>query len=172
KELITNLGFRWDLKKSTGQTKNYKAEIIDTTNKDKLLQSIDILRENTYFLISFNLNPNCKVTTKKNIPQPSKKKIEDDDVNKRIQFCTGFINNTERNLKNTLNVVLPDFEVELPKNWKNLTIFNNYKITDIVIPKNVTNSKLLRTMAIRKGKLFRTLDVDGELIEKQYSIVV
>lgn len=171
-ELITNLGFKWDLKKSTGQTKNYKAEIIDTINKDKLLQSIDTFRENTYFLISFNVNPNCKVTTKKNIPQPSKKKVEDDDVNKRIQFCTGYINNTEKNLKNAIEAVIPDFKVDLPKSWKTLTIFNNYKITDIELPKNVTNSKLLRIMAIRKGKLFRTLNVDGELIEKQYSIVV
>jgi hypothetical protein len=171
-EVITNLGFSWDLKKSKGQTKNYKAEIIDTTNKDKLLESIETLRENTYFLVSFNLNPNCKVTTKKNIPQPSKKKVEEDDVNKRIQFCKGYINNTKRNLNNTIDVVVTDFKDDLPKSWKTLIIFNNYKITDIQIPKNITNSKLLRILAIRKGKLFRTVDVDGELIEKQYSIVV
>lgn len=171
-DLITRLGFNWDLKRSTGQTKNYKAEINDTTNKESLLQSIEAFRENSYFLVTFNLNPSCKVTTKKNIPQPSKKKVEDDDVSKRIQFCTGYLSNTEENLNNILEAALDDFKSELPKNWKKLTIFNNYKITDIEIPKNIANSKLLRIMAIRKGKLFRSLDFDGELIEKQYQIVV
>ncbi|MFX1308561.1 MAG: hypothetical protein ACFFB6_03080 [Promethearchaeota archaeon] len=171
-DIITKLGFNWDLKQSTGQTKNFKAEIIDTATKDSVLQSIEAFRENSYFLLSFNLNPNCKVTTKKNIPQPSKKKVEEDDVNKRIQFCTGYVSNIEKNLNNVLETVLYDFKADLPKNWKALTIFNNYKITDIEIPKNISNSSLLRIMAIRKGKLFRSLDVDGEIIEKQYSIVV
>jgi len=171
-ELINKLGFTWDLKKSTGQTKNYKAEIIDNTNRDTLLRSIEAFREHSYFLLSFNLNPNCKVTTKKSIPQPSKKKVEEDDVNKRIQFCTGYISNTEKNLNNILNATVSDFESELPNKWKKLTILNNYKITDIEIPKGIKDSKLLRIMAIRKGKLFRTLNVDDEIIEKQYSIIV
>ena len=171
-DIISDLGFNWDLKQSSGQTKNYKAEIIDNTSKNPLLESIEAFRENSYLLLSFNLNPTCKVSTKKNIPQPSKKKVEDDDVTKRIQFCTGYINNTERNLINIFENVLPDFKSELPKSWKALTIFNNYKITEIELPKNITNSKLLRVMAIRKGKLFRTLKIDGELIEKQNSIVV
>ena len=67
---------------------------------------------------------------------------------------------------------LYDFKSDLPKNWKSIIIFNNYKITDIEIPKNVSNSRLLRIMAIRKGKMLRSLDIDGEIIEKQYSIVV
>ncbi len=170
--IINDLGFNWDLKQSTGQTKNFKAEIIDTANKDSLLQSIEAFRETSYFLLSFNLNPTCKVTTKKNVPQPSKKKAEDDDVNKRIQFCTGYINNSEKNLNNLIDKALYDFESDLPKNWKSLIIFNNYKITDIEVPKNVSNSRLLRIMAIRKGKLFRSLNIDGEIIEKQYSFVV
>ncbi len=171
-DIINRLGFNWNLKESTGKTKNFKAEIIDTINKESLLQSIEAFRENSYLLLSFNLNPTCKVTTKKKIPQPSKKKVEDDDVNKRIQFCTGYISNTEKNLNNIIETALYDFKSEIPKNWKTFTIFNNYKISEIEIPKNITNSKLLRIMAIRRGKLFRSLDLDGEIIEKQYQIVV
>ena len=171
-ETINKLGFNWGLKQSTGQTKNFIAEIIDSTNKDKLLKSIESFRENSYLLLSYNLNPNCKVTTKKKIPQPSKKSIDKDDVSKRIQFCTGYISNTEKNLKLTLEASLSDFKSELPKNWKSIIIFNNYKINNIEIPRNIKDSKLLRIMAIRKGKLFRTIDVNGEIIEKQYSIVV
>jgi len=171
-EVINDLGFNWYLKQSKGQTKNYIAEIVDNINKEHLLEGIEKFRENSYLLLSFNINPTCKVTTKKKIPQPSKKPVEEDVVNKRIQFCTGYIGNTEKNLKFTIGAALSDFISEIPESWKAITIFNNYKITDIEIPKNIKNSKLLRIMAIRKGKLFRTIDVDGEIIEKQYSIVV
>ncbi|NHJ20255.1 MAG: hypothetical protein EAX91_04865 [Candidatus Lokiarchaeota archaeon] len=172
KETISHLGLTWELKKSTGQTKNYKADIIDKVKKNQLLQAIDIFRKNSYLLLSFGINPNCKVTTKKSIPQPSKKKVEDDDLSKRIQFCSGTLSTTATNLKMVLDSAVPDFISEIPKNWKSLIIFNNYKINEIEIPKNIKNSSLLRIMAVRKGKMFRSLDVDGEVIEKQYSIIV
>ncbi|MBY9010772.1 MAG: hypothetical protein KGD70_00180 [Candidatus Lokiarchaeota archaeon] len=171
-DTLSNLGINWRLKKSTGQTKNYKADITDKINKNLLLEAIEILRENSYLLLSFLINPNCKVTTKKNIPQPSKKKVEDDDVSKRIQFCSGVLSNTDANLKMVLDLAVPDFISEIPTKWKSLTIFNNYTIKEIVIPTNIKDSRLLRIMAIRKGKMFRSIDIDGELIEKQYSIIV
>jgi len=172
KETLSKLGLNWDLKRSTGQTQNYKSEIVDQINKSQLLNALEILRENSYLLLSFVINPSCKVSTKKNIPQPSKKKAEDDDVNKRIQFCSGILSNTDANLNMVLDLAVSDFKSEIPKNWKSLTIFNNYKITEIEIPKNLKDSRLLRIMAIRKGKMFRSIEVDGELIEKQYSIIV
>ena len=172
KDLITDLGFNWTLKRSTGQTKNYKAEIIDSTNKIKLLEGIKAFRETSYFLLSFSIDPSLKVTTKKNIPQPSKKKIDEDEVNKRIQFCTGYVKNNNENIREILELTVPDFKSEIPEIWKSIIIFNNYKITDIVIPKDVKDSRLLRILAIRKGKMIRTINIDGELIEKQYSIVV
>ena len=171
-DTISNLGLNWILKRSTGKTKNYKADIMDQVNKNLLLQALELFRENSYLLLSFVINPNCKVTTKKNIPQPSKKKIEDDDVSKRIQFCTGVLNNTDANLKMVLDLIVPDFISEIPKNWKSLTVFNNYKINEIELPTNIKDSRLLRIMAIRKGKMFRSIDIDGEVIEKQYSIKV
>lgn len=171
-DTLSNLGLTWDLKRSTGKTKNYKADILDQINKSLLLQAIDVLRENSYLLLSFIISPNCKVTTKKNIPQPSKKKVEDDDVSKRLQFCTGVLSNTDANLKMVLDLAAPDFISDIPKNWKSLIVFNNYVIKEIELPKNIKESFLLRIMAVRKGNMFRSIDVNGELIEKQYSIVV
>ncbi|MHA1525677.1 MAG: hypothetical protein ACTSQD_01495, partial [Promethearchaeota archaeon] len=55
-ETINNLGFDWNLKKSTGKTKNYKADITDISDNHTLLTMIDVFRENSYFLLSFNLN--------------------------------------------------------------------------------------------------------------------
>ena len=169
---IENLGFNWNLKASTGKTKNFKASILSKTSKEQLKEAIAAFRKNSYFLISFTINPSCKVTTKKNIPQPSKKKVEEDDINQRIQFCNGVLPANESNIKRVIKESLPDFLNDLPDNWKTITIMNNYKITDIVLPKNIKDSQLLRIMAIRKGKLFRTMEVDSKSIEKQYSIVV
>lgn len=171
-ETITDLGLNWILKKSTGKTKNYKADIDDQINKNQLLQAIKIFRENSYLLLSFIINTTIKVTTKKNIPQPSKKKAEDDDVSKRIQFCTGTISNTDANIKMVLDLVASDFKKDVPNNWKTIIMLNNYNITEIVIPKDIKDSRLLRIMAIRKGKMYRSINIDGELIEKQYSIFV
>jgi hypothetical protein len=171
-KLISDLGFSWELKKSTGKTKNFKADIIDKINKEKLIKAIDFLRENSYLLLSFNLGPNCKVTTKKSIPQPSKKKIEEDEVKKRVSFCTGYIKNTDQNLNYVLNLVISDFKDDIPNKWKRLILLNNYKFNVIEIPENIKDSRLMRIMAIRKGKMFRSLEIDGEILEKQYSIVV
>jgi len=171
-ETITELGLNWMLKKSTGKTKNYKADILDQINKNQLLQAIKVFRENSYLLLSFIINTTIKVTTKKNIPQPSKKKAEDDDVSKRIQFCTGTISNTDANIKMVLDLIASDFKTDIPNNWKTIIMLNNYNITEIVIPKDIKDSRLLRIMAIRKGKMFRSINIDGELIEKQYSIFV
>lgn len=169
---IENLGFNWNLKASTGKTKNFKASLLSKTSREQLKEAIDVFRKNSYFLISFTINPSCKVTTKKNIPQPSKKKVEDDDINQRIQFCNGVLPANESNIKRVIQESIPDFLNDLPDNWKTITIMNNYKITDIVLPKNIKDSHLLRIMAIRKGKLIRTVEVDSKTIEKQYSIVV
>ena len=67
---------------------------------------------------------------------------------------------------------MEDFKSDLPTIWKTIIIKNNYKITEIELPKNVKNSMLLRLLATRKGKMYRSIDVDGEIIEKQYNIVV
>ena len=172
KDTIMNLGLDWPLKKSTGKTKNYTSIIDDDISKKILLEAIEVFRENSYLLLSLNVSPTCKVTTKKRIPQPSKKKAEEDDVSKRIGFSTGVMNNTDKNLNLVIDSALPDFKAELPKTWKSIILTNNYKITEIILPKDIKNSALLRIMAIRKGKITRTINVDGEIIEKQYSMVV
>lgn len=169
-DIIANLGFNWHVKRSTGQTKNYKADISDSASKEDIIKCIQTFREHSYFLLSFNVNPTCKVTTKRKIPQPSKKEV--DDISKKIQFCIGVIKNAEKNCALLINSALSDFKSNISENWKKITIFNAYKINEIEIPKNIRNSTLLRIMAIRKGILNRSVDIDGDLFENQISIVV
>ncbi len=71
-----------------------------------------------------------------------------------------------------LDSVASDFKTDIPNNWKTIILLNNYNITEIMIPKDIKDSRLLRIMAIRKGKMLRSINIDGELIEKQYSIFV
>ncbi|MBD3194007.1 MAG: hypothetical protein GF317_03060 [Candidatus Lokiarchaeota archaeon] len=170
---IEDLGLSWELKESTGKTKNFKAKFSDSTvKKQNLLNAIEIFRENSYLLLTFNVDSACKVTTKKRLPRPSKKKPVDDDISKRVNFCKGYMENTEENSEMVINELIPDFIDELPEGWKKITLTNTYHIKDIEIPKNIKNSRMLRIMSIRKGKLVRNIDVDGDNIEKQYSIVV
>ncbi|TFG07387.1 MAG: hypothetical protein EU539_05040 [Promethearchaeota archaeon] len=171
-EELLALDLNWDLKKSTGKTKNYKANFSDKIDKEKLLKIIDIFRKHSYLLLSFKLNPTCKISTKKRIPQPSKKKVEDDDINSRVQFCNGVMDNTDKNTKLLIEKAFKDFESEIPNEWSNITLTNNYKFSEIILPKDEKDSLMLRIKAKRKGKLIRTLDVDGVSIEKQYAIIV
>jgi len=170
-EQLKELGLNWDLKESSGKTKNYKSDFLDTLTRDKLIECISFFRNSSYFLVNFNLNPACKVTTKKNIPQPSKKKAEDDDVGKRIQFSTGYMGYNKRNLDLIIDSTVPDFKNNIPNEWKNIIVYNNYLIDDIELPKNVTNSQLLRILSIRKGKIIRIIEVDGETHENQFLFV-
>ena len=170
-EQLTKLGLNWELKESTGKTKNYKSDFIDEMTRDKLIECNSSFRNNSYFLANFNISSTCKVSTKKSIPQPSKKKAEDDDVSARIQFSIGYMKNNKKNLELIIDSLIPDFKNRVPNNWKNIIVYNNYLIDDIVLPKNINDSRLLRVFAIRKGKLIRTVEIDGETHENQYSFL-
>jgi hypothetical protein len=170
-EQLAKLGLNWELKESTGKTKNYKADFIDKITRDKLIECTSSFRSNSYFLANFNLGSTCKVSTKKNVPQPSKKKVEDDDASKRIQFSTGYLRNTEKNLELVINNIIPDFKKKIPNGWKNIMVYNYYLIDDIELPKNIKDTRLLRIFAIRKGKIIRTIEIDGETYENQFPLL-
>ncbi|MHA1723566.1 MAG: hypothetical protein ACTSYC_07185 [Promethearchaeota archaeon] len=170
--LLKELGLNWTLKKSTGKAENYKAEISDELEKQKLLEIIEALRVHGYLLLSFKHDTNHRATTKKRLPQPSRKQPMEENVNSKVDFCTGVLANTKESMEIIIKAALSDFASDLPEKWKTILLSNNYSITEIEIPKNVKDSKLLRIMAIRKGILERILEVDGTTLEKQYSIIV
>ena len=115
-KIISELKFNWILEKKMAQVqgkkekvfKNYTATILDIATKKQLLEAVEKLRIHSYLLLSFNVNPSCKISTKVRLPQPSKKKPEADNLNERINFCSGFINNTEENTQLIIKECLPD----------------------------------------------------------------
>ncbi|MHA1804342.1 MAG: hypothetical protein ACTSU4_07375 [Promethearchaeota archaeon] len=170
--LLKELGLNWALKKSKGKAENYKAEISDELEKQKLLEIIEQLRTHGYLLLSFKHDSNHRVITKKRLPQPSRKQPMEEDVNSKVDFCTGVLANTTENMATIIKLALSDFASDLPEKWKTILLSNNYSITEIEIPKNVKNSRFLRIRAIRKGTLERVLEVNGTTLKKQYSIIV
>ncbi|MFO8019422.1 MAG: hypothetical protein R6U96_12380 [Promethearchaeia archaeon] len=171
-ELLHELGFEWDMYKSSGKAKNYKAKFEDEGVKQQILNAIKSLRDVSYFLLSFKADKLCEVDTNKRLPQPSKKKPADDDINKRLKFCNGTIDNTDRNAEMAIDMALSDFKDDIPEDWSKIILTNTYEINKIKIPKDVESSRMMRIMAIREGVLTRNADIDGNVIQKQYNIVV
>ncbi len=169
---IADLGLTWGLKASTGQTKNFKADFSEEVSREKLLKIIEAFRTYAYLLINFKNDANYKVSTKIRLPQPSKKQPMEEDINSMVNFCTGVLKTNKDNVNRVIKSALFDFQGEIPEEWKQISLMNNYKISDLEVPKNLKDSKLLRSLAIRKGELERIISVDGKDFKKQYSIVV
>ncbi len=169
---IKNLNLNWNLKQSTGKVIKYKAEFNDKLSKSKLIEVIEEFRIHSFLMLSFNKNKYCKVSTKTSLPRPSKKNPIDDNIDKNVSFCSGYMSNNKTNLEMVLDELLPDFKADLPNKWDQISLTNLYKIEEIKIPKNINDSKMLRILAIRKGKLIRAAEIDDAVIEKQYSITV
>ncbi|TXT53237.1 MAG: hypothetical protein BAJALOKI1v1_2580003 [Promethearchaeota archaeon] len=169
---LDKLNLDWNLEETTGKTKKYKAEFKETISKDKLLEAIEAFREHSYLMLSFDKGKYTKVSTKKRLPRPSKKNPVEEDIDKKVSFCSGYVVNTQANMNLIISKLLPDFRSEIPKEWNQLILNNYYKIDAIEIPKNIKDSRLLRIMAIRKGKLIRSMEVDDITNEKQYTLSV
>ncbi|MBD3212197.1 MAG: hypothetical protein GF311_06260 [Candidatus Lokiarchaeota archaeon] len=169
---LNEFDINWELKESTGKTKNYKASFEQSIETEKLLDLVEEFRKCCYLLLNFQLEKWVRVDTKSRLPKPSKKKPIDDDVGKRVQFCKGYMNSSDQNNQMIMDEVVFDFKDEIPEDWSKITLTNNYRINEIAIPRGVKDSRKLRILAVRKGKLIRTVDIDGEIIEKQYSFVV
>ncbi|MEJ2252574.1 MAG: hypothetical protein P8Y97_23300 [Candidatus Lokiarchaeota archaeon] len=71
---LRELGLNWEMIESTGKTQNFKSKETGEVEIETLIKTIDTLRKDSYLLLNFNMGSKCKVSTKKRIPQPSKKK--------------------------------------------------------------------------------------------------
>ncbi|MHA1340714.1 MAG: hypothetical protein ACTSRZ_11345 [Promethearchaeota archaeon] len=172
-EKLNSIGLNWTVKKSTGQTKNYKCVIKSEynihINKEQLLNLVETLNKSCYILLSFKARdkPQYSLKTAKNPPRPKTKGGNSDldqneDIQKLLKFCSAKLPNTKDALNILIDELIPDFKNEITKTPKTLEVYNFYNIKNLILPKeNIKNSNLLRLMALRQGILNRTIKIDG-----------
>ncbi len=169
---LIELNLDWDLKEKSGKSKGYKGQFSDELSRERILEIIETLREDCYLMLNFKINKYCQVKTDEKLPKPSKKNPIEDDIDKRVSFSRGYIETTPEHLEIIYDHLMPDFKEELPDDWTDITLTNIYNINDIEIPRDVKNSRMMRILAIRKGKLIRTVECDGKSFRKEYTISV
>lgn len=171
-DTLKKLGLNWELEEKSGKSKGYETEFSDTLSKDKVLQIIEELREHCYVMLNYKVNKYCQVKTDEKLPKPSKKNPIEDDIDKRVSFCRGYVETNQSNIELVYDYILSDFKSEMPNDWTDIILTNTYDIDEIEIPKDVKNSRMMRIMAIRKGKLIRTLKCDDKTFTREYSFSV
>jgi len=161
--VFPKLGLDWQLKKSTGEIKNFKGTFQEKFFKSRFLEVIKELNKFSYYFINFNDQQGFSVKCKTKPPQPSKKKITDKEFEKLTKFCIGTVKNTKKNQKILYEKLIPDFEDKIPETIKIIKLINIYKFNNIIIPKGLKNTILIRLKAIREGKLVRTIEINNDM---------
>jgi hypothetical protein len=91
----------------------------------------------------------------------SSAKKEDADL--KIDFCK--VKTNDKSIY--LNII---FDKDIPENWKKIEVRHNFLIQEIVIPPELKNEKdfaVIREKSLRKGKIIRTVNIDGKIIKKE-----
>lgn len=165
------LGEKWFPTKSKGQTKNYTTEFKSAikVEKDLLEKLADVATPYVYILFSFtSADKSVTLKIKKKPPRPSSKNPDDSNVSNKLKFATLKMNYDEELLEKILEEIAVDFLDEIPKDWKSITLQNNYEITDLELPKNKKlNSRLIRLNTVRKGTLNRIIEIDKEVSKNE-----
>ncbi len=60
------------------------------------------------------------------------------------------------------------FDTEINDLTKKAEINNTYVINDIILPKGETDPLKIRTLAVRKGKIIRTVKIDDKIVTKEH----
>ncbi len=156
-EIISNKDFEKELEieiKNYSKRGNLYTAELKTTLKPEQLKEIYQKFKFDFLLLSVN-SKNFKLSTSKSLPKPGGK-IKDN-------FCSAILPLS----------LLDEFAFDIKQDFKQLKITHKYIITEIIIPDNVKNDfTLARLKAKRKGKLIRTLEIDGKQLIKEIELNV
>lgn len=181
---LRNLGLNWSVKKSTGQTKNYKCVLKPadkaSLTKDQLVKLTETLNSDCYILLNFKAGEPVAftLTTAKNPPRPKTKGGTEEDEAKeqaaRIKFTSLKMPFSEENLKLLISEVAPDFKDEISLKVKNIEVSNTYLIQELILPPKdqVKDSSQYRTLTLRKGVLTRKIVIDGKTFTRKIDFKV
>ena len=153
-------GFKYEDKKMAMGVRKY---MIDREMTGKEILDICNTVKKAFFGLSFKVGEEelkIKDKSPKSAKGASSSKGEDDEV--KIDFCK-LKTSDEKIVQGLL------FDVD-PKGFKKVEVRHNFFIQDIVIPPELKNEKdfaIVREKALRKGKIMRSLDVDGKKVKKE-----
>lgn len=122
-------------------------------------QILDNLKNVYYHLLDVN-DAEINLKIKKALPKPGK-----DDEKIDEGFCSLIVDSKYLNqLKNA-------FFWDIPENVKKVEIEHEIKINEIIIPKGEIDPVKIRELAKRKGKIIRTVIIDGKETKKEYDFL-
>jgi hypothetical protein len=160
-------------KKSSG---TFKSKVSETAPLQHIKELFEAQDPTTFYLLS--LNPASggspwKVTTKTSFPKGAPKGGEDEEDEKDPTFVKGSFANTPEIMDQVLGIFVPDFKDSVTPKTKKVDVWNAIIIEDIEIPQDPKLSiSEKRRMAKKRGKIARTVSIDGKEYTHEYSFVV
>jgi hypothetical protein len=157
---LDQTGFKYEEKKMAMGVRKYMINR-EMTGKELIDICDNVLK--AFIGLSFNVGEDelkIKDKSPKSMKGVSAAKKDDEDL--KIDFCK--LKTTDRKLVEGLV-----FDDEA-KGAKKIEIKHNFIINDIVVPDELKKEKdfaIIREKAQRKGKIIRTLDIDGKIIKKE-----
>ena len=139
-----------------------KTFLIDTELSKNQIQGLFDKFSSAMILLSFSTDKGTLKTKVKN-PKSSKGGNKDEEEPK-ADFCS---------FKTKDEKIVKDLAFDVNKDYKRVFIKHTFEINDLEIPKEYLNDFVkARLYAIRKGKLIRQVNIDGEQVKKEYILEV
>jgi hypothetical protein len=158
-------GFKYEERKMAMGVKKYIINR-EMTGKELIEICDGVLK--AFIGLSFKVGDdelNIKDKSPKSMKGVSSQKKEDEDL--KIDFCK--LKTKDRKL---IEGLVFDSEA---KGVKKVEVKHDFIITDIIVPDELKKEKdfaVIREKALRKGKIIRTLDIDGKIIKKEKEFLV
>ncbi|MFW9786891.1 MAG: hypothetical protein ACFFE2_06305 [Candidatus Thorarchaeota archaeon] len=170
-----NMPLSWKKSKGKGSPV-FKSKVDEVAPLEDIKALLDVDDPTTFYLLSLNPRDGTKpwkVTTKTSFPKGGPKGDEEADDEKDPVFTKGALGNTPELLEYILDTYVPDFKEMVGPKTKNIMIRNNLMIDDIVIPDDSSLSfSEKRRLAKKKGKLIRSVSIDGKEHTSEYDFFV
>lgn len=132
---------------------------IDSEMSGKEIISLLDKLPTAFFALSFKVGES-ELKTKPKAPISGKPSTKA-DAGPKADFCKLYTSD-----KNILKGFV--FDSEINDSVKKAEIANIYSITDITLPKGETDPVKIREMAVRKGKIIRTVKIEENITKKEH----
>jgi len=159
-EVLAELGIEAPSFTPKRATRLYQTSLSGKFNRDQLIPLYDRIAEKAYVFCDLTGDKGWSHRTKKTLPSP--RKII--PLEEQLKFSSTKVPPSSSFLEDLIAQLAPDFQESIPSSFTKLRITNQYLIDELVFPpdRDKLTSSELRLKTKRKGRLQRTLQVDGK----------